>query len=336
MKVFIIGATGLLGSAAARELLARGHKVSGLALPPSPQQFVLPPGLDLTFGNLLAMTDEQILERICGFEGLVFAAGVDERLESDSNAYDMFYRYNILPLERLLPLAIEAGIRHVAVLGSYFVHFNRIWPARLLAARHPYIRSRADQEALALSFADQGLDVSVLELPYIFGAQPGRRPVWMFLVDTIRKMPLATFYPRGGTAMITLRQAGQCIAGALETTRGARSYPIGWFNLNWREMLEIFHRHLGLERPIITIPDWLFAMNGKRLKRDQLRCGIEGGLDLARLHEIMCDQAFIGREAACLELGVTEDDLDNAIGESVRLCLEIGQSPKLAIGMRGE
>ena len=36
MKVFMIGGTGLLGSEAARELIARGHEVSSLALPPLP------------------------------------------------------------------------------------------------------------------------------------------------------------------------------------------------------------------------------------------------------------------------------------------------------------
>ena len=38
----------------------------------------------------------------------------------------------------------------------------------------------------ALSFADDKFDVAVLELPYIFGAQPGRKPVWMFVAEQIR------------------------------------------------------------------------------------------------------------------------------------------------------
>lgn len=34
MNVFMIGGTGLLGSAAAAELIARGHQVKSIALPP--------------------------------------------------------------------------------------------------------------------------------------------------------------------------------------------------------------------------------------------------------------------------------------------------------------
>lgn len=60
--------------------------------------------------------------------------------------------------------------------------------------------------APALSFADDDFSVGVLELPYIFGTQPGRKPVWVFLVEQVRQMKGATLYPRGGTTMVTVRQ----------------------------------------------------------------------------------------------------------------------------------
>ena len=43
MKVFMIGGTGLLGSEAAKVLIARGHEVISIALPPLPEGAVLPP-----------------------------------------------------------------------------------------------------------------------------------------------------------------------------------------------------------------------------------------------------------------------------------------------------
>lgn len=42
MKVFMIGGTGLLGSEAAKVLIARGHEVTSLALPPVPEGCELP------------------------------------------------------------------------------------------------------------------------------------------------------------------------------------------------------------------------------------------------------------------------------------------------------
>ena len=60
MKIFMIGGTGLLGSEAAKERIVRGHEVSSLALPPLPTGAVLPPEMQLEFGNYLEMSDEEL------------------------------------------------------------------------------------------------------------------------------------------------------------------------------------------------------------------------------------------------------------------------------------
>lgn len=42
MKVFIVGGTGLLGAAGAKELISRGHSVKSVALPPLPKGADIP------------------------------------------------------------------------------------------------------------------------------------------------------------------------------------------------------------------------------------------------------------------------------------------------------
>lgn len=337
MNVFMIGGTGLLGSEAARQLILRGHTVSAIALPPLPNGAALPPEMRIDFGNYLEMRDEELRAHFAGCEGFVFAAGVDERVEGPAPIYDLFKRYNITPLARLLRIAQECGVRHTVICGSYFSYFAKIWPEKALTKWHPYIRSRVDQEQMALSFAGDGFDVAILELPYIFGAQPGRKPVWVFLIELIRGMKNATLYPKGGTAMVTVRQVGEAIAGALERNRGGRCYPIGYDNLTWVEMLKIVHKYMGCpDRRIITIPNWLYALGGRRLLRQQQKAGHEGGLHLVRFANVMCSNAFIDRSLGYDKLGVTPDDIDAAIGESVRLCLDILDGKADAVSMKGE
>lgn len=337
MKVFMIGGTGLLGSEAARELLARGHEVTSIALPPLPEGAVLPKDMQIQFGNYLTMSDEQLREFFHGCEGFVFAAGVDERVEGPAPIYDLFKKYNIDPMKRLLRLAKEAGVKHTVILGSYFAHFNTIWPEKQLAKWHPYIRSRADQEAVALSFAENGFDVSVLELPYIFGTQPGRKPVWTFLVESIRSMKGATLYPRGGTTMVTVRQVAQAVAGALERSKGGVCYPIGYYNMKWKELLAIVHKHLGTPgKKIITIPDWMYSMSGKKLMKEQKAHHLEGGLHMVKFTELQCGELFIDKSLGCEPLGVQPDDIDAAIGDSIRLCVDILDDKVRAINMKGE
>ena len=77
MKIFMIGGTGLLGSEAAKELIARGHEVSSIALPPLPDGAMLPPEMKLEFGNYLELTDDELKQHLADCEGFVFAAGVD-------------------------------------------------------------------------------------------------------------------------------------------------------------------------------------------------------------------------------------------------------------------
>lgn len=337
MKVLLIGGTGLLGSQTARELISRGHSVHSIALPPVPEGALLPPEMTLTLKDSNQMTDEELKALLRGMDGFIFAAGVDERIEGPSPIYEFFKKYNITPLERMLRLAKESGVKHAVIAGSYFSYFARKWPQMELTKWHPYIRSRIDQEEMALSFADENFDVAILELPYIFGAQKGRKPVWVFLVEMLRGMKGAVFYPHGGTAMVTVRQVGQAFAGALERNFGGNAYPIGWFNLTWKEMIAIMNKYMGVPgKKIVTIPDFLFATTAKKIDRQRRKTGAEGGLLMSKFVSMQTAKLFIDRSEACMALGVTDDDIDAAIGESVELSLEVLGKKANVIDMKGE
>lgn len=337
MKVFMIGGTGLLGSEAARVLIERGHEVTSVALPPLPQGASLPPEMKIEYGNYMEMTDEQIRAYMTGCDGFIFAAGVDERVEGPAPIYELFKKYNIDPLARLLKIAKECGVKHVSICGSYFAYFAKTMKDKELTRWHPYIRSRIDQEEMALSFADESFDVAVLELPYIFGTQPGRKPVWVFLVEQIRSMKKFTMYPKGGTTMVTVHQVGQALAGALEYNKGGNAYPIGYYNMTWKEMLAIVHKHMGCPgKKIITIPNWMYAMGGKKIMKEQKAAGHEGGLHMVKFTDLQCSNLFIDKSLGCEKLHVEPDDIDAAIGDSIHLCIEVLDGKAKVIGMRGE
>lgn len=337
MKIFMIGGTGLLGSEAARELIARGHQVTSIALPPLPQGAVLPEKMEIHYGNYLEMTDDEIRTYMTGCEGFVFAAGVDERVEGPHPIYDLYRKYNIDPVKRLLKIARECGVKHTAICGSYFSYFAKTMPEEYLTKWHPYIRSRIDQEKTALKFANDNFNVAVLELPYIFGTQPGRKPVWVFLVENVMKMNNVTMYPRGGSAMVTVKQVGQAIAGAIEKNKGGNCYPIGYYNMTWKELLRIVHKYLGTpHKKIITIPDWIYGMAGKKLMKEQKKQNIEGGLNMVKFTKLQCSNLFIDKSLGCIPLGVEEDDIEAAIGDSVLLCKAVIEKKTNVMGMRGE
>lgn len=337
MRVLMIGGTGLLGSEGAKALIARGDTVKTLALPPIPQGAPLPKEMEIIFGNYMHMSDQELASHLQGCDGLIFAAGIDERLEGPPPIYNMFEKYNITPLKRLLGIAKESGVRHVVICGSYFCHFARQWPEMNLGQQHPYIKSRLDQEDMALSFADDNFHVSMLQIPYVFGAQPGRKPVWMFLVDIIRAMPFATFYPAGGTAMITTRQVGHAMAQALHISRGAKAWPLGCANMSWKQMLTLFHQGMGMpRRRVITIPKGLFTLGALARKKQLQERGLETGLDYALLGDLMVRQTYFTPDEGCTPLDLPKEDMEAAILESVAACMDILNNHKQVVEMKGE
>ena len=336
MNVFMVFGTGLLGCAAAQIFIERGHKVKSIALPPIPEGAPIPEEMELVFGSYLDLSDEEIKEMMSGCDCFVFAAGVDERVEFPAPVYAAYEKYNIEPVKRLIGLAKEVGVRHSVVLGSYFSYFAKEFPEMELCEKHPYIRSRIAQERAALSLADENMDVAVLELPYIFGTQPGRKPVWVILIEQLSKMGPVTMYPKGGTAMLTVRQVAQTIVGAAENNRGGNAYPIGYYNLTWDEFLTIVHAAMGVpDRKIIHIAKWMFRSYGKNMAKDYKKRGIEPGINPVDLADIMCMNTFISKRPAA-ELGATDDDITSAIFDSVKLSIEAYKGTQELVQMKSE
>lgn len=336
MKVMLIGGTGLLGYEAAKILSKNNHEIISFALPPKPESITIPNHMELILKNYLTLTEEELLKYMEGCEGLIFAAGIDERVEGAPPIYDLYYEYNIKPLHKLLPLAKKAGVKSVVVLGSYFSYFNRIWPKLNLTKHHPYIKSRVDQEKAAFSYADENFNVAAVEISYVFGIQEGRRPVWTILVNEILKMKRRTYWTKGGTAMITARQVGEAIYGALIKNKGANSYPIGYYNMTWVEMLEIFNEALDRNNhKIVTIPNFLYKIYARRLTRINKKNNIESGLNLVEFAKLQSKNQYIEKDIS-INLGVTDDDIKKAILDSVRLSKKVLEEELDLIKMKYE
>ena len=207
MNIFMIGGTGLLGCEAATQLIKMGHKVTSVALPPLPQGAPIPEEMEIVFGDINKKSDEEIMELLNGNDVFIYAAGVDERVEFPAPVMDYYDKFNNAPLRRIFPLCKKAGVKRAVVLGSYFAYLTKSRPDMRLQQRNPYFKARMIQEDICKNAVDDNFSTCVLELPYIFGTQPGRKPVWTILIEQLKMMDSLPFtlYPKGGTAMLTCR-----------------------------------------------------------------------------------------------------------------------------------
>jgi hypothetical protein len=152
-----------------------------------------------------------------------------------------------------------------------------------------------------------------------------------------------TMYPKGGTTMVTRRQVAQAMAGALERTNDGKCWPIGYYNMPWKEFLPIVHAHMGMpKRKVITIPNWMLNMGMKAMEKkirgeEEGEHKTEGGIYMPKFADIQSAECYIDKLHGCIPLGVEDDDIEKAIGESIRLSVDILDGKvKNYISMKGE
>ena len=159
----------------------------------------------------------------------------------------------------------------------------------------------------------------------------------MFIAEQIRNSKENILYPKGGSTMVTVKQVGLFVAGALERNKGGNAYPIGYYNMTWVELLTIVAEALGYkDKRVKTIPDFLYKIGGWSLMRQQKKDNKEGGLHMVKFAALQCSNMFIDKSEDCTKLGVSEDDIKAAIGDSMKLCKDILDKKVETVTMRGE
>lgn len=323
MRIVMVGGTGFLGWFTSNELLARGHEVIAVGLEP-PAPGTMPPGVTTIVTDVDA-ADAGALDRLLdGADVLVHAAGADGRAMFDAPAIDGFRRANVEPMRRLLPAMKARRVRRLVVFGSYYTALDRTFPDLGIVAGNAYPRSRREQADLAFALAGDEVSVGVLELPYIFGAAPGRGTLWGFFIEALRAHPEVMPVAAGGSACVTARQVALAAAGACERVEGHRHYPIGGENLSHASIYRLFADALGLApRFVPSAPD--AALERARAQRRRLaEAGKGTGYDPVDVARWQFEPLFLDPVPAMEALGYGRDDLAAAVVDTVRTTLDHG------------
>ena len=296
-NVFICGGTGFLGYYSAKEFLRQGAKVGVLALQ---GELTLsadwwPKEIDVNYGRLFnlrpgddspTVTKEELVEMFDGYDTLVYAVGPDDRMHTPKgvSGYDFFHTYLVDKVIPVFEAAKEAGIKKAILLNSYFAYFDRRWPESHLAERHPYIRVRVEQgEALIKVGGGQengGMDVVVLELPYIFGSMPGRTPLWKeVFLDRFAGMP-AIFFPKGGTNMIHVNGIAESVVAAAYYAQHGDRLPIGNKDWKFKDMINLIMETIGCKKRYFGVGAGIAAMGVKMtVVKNLKKSGQDSGLN---------------------------------------------------------
>ena len=314
-KVFICGGTGFLGFYSAKEFLRQGVEVSVLALPNeiTLNQSWWPKEIKVNYGMLFnlrkmhadenCLTKEQLVEYFKGYDVLVYAVGPDDRMHTHPgvSGYDFFHYYLVEKVIPVFEAAKEAGVKKAVLLNSYFAYFDRVWPEKHLADNHPYIKVRCEQADALINVGggteNGGMDVVVLELPYIFGNMPEREPLWKeVFLDRFAKMP-AVMFPKGGTNMIHVQGIAEAVVSAAFYGQHGDKLPIGAYDRKYKDMINMMMEDVGATKRYMGVPTWMATIGGYMVANDLKKTNQDSGLNYKRLmKDIQSQDLYFGQD----------------------------------------
>jgi len=316
IKGIIIGGTGFIGYHAVKEFITRGYDLTIIAKD-TVKDLDIPKNIQIILADINILEDSEVLELFKGYDFLVYAAGADDRVIPPKPAYDFFYRENVASSQRILSIAKAAGIRKAILLGSYFAYFNRIWPNMELTKKHPYIRSRVEQEEACLKTSGEDFQVCILELPYIFGYMEGRKSLWQPLINYI-KSPYPLFYTKGGTNMIAVEHVAEAIVGAVDRGQGGRIYTVGDENVTWNDLLNHIMTIMGIKKKIIIVPTFILKGLMYCLSIVHRVKGKESGLNPVDYVYLQTVNTFFDPKPAIKALGYKTGGLNEALEKNIK------------------
>ncbi len=259
MKVFIAGATGVLGRRLVRDFRSRGHAVVGLARTPEGRRMVESLGGEARTADLFDA--EAIARAAVGADVVIRAAtAIPSKVRASRADWRMNDRIRREGTMALTTAAAKVGARH-------YLQESVTWVARPADGSafdeetppnpnlDPILRSALDGERIAMDAGERsGLAVSALRLGFFYS--PDSRHIRsMGAALRRRKMPIMG---RGDApwSMIHVDDASRAFVAAAGTKRTGTWHVVDDQPVSMAEFLRTFAEKLGTPAPR-RIPLWV-------------------------------------------------------------------------------
>ena len=227
-RILITGATGFIGSALSRSLLAAGYPVKG-AVRASTR---IPQRSNSKSANLEWVvlhdrsTERETDEALQGVQSVVhLAARVHVMVDDASNPLQEFQRVNVDWTERLAARAASQGVRRFVYLSSVKVNGEEtVAPFTEQDFPHPQdpygVSKWEAEQALARVSTQTGMEAVVVRSPLVYG--PGVRGNFLQLLNILRRgMPLPLASIRNQRSLVYLGNLVDALARCIQDRRAA-------------------------------------------------------------------------------------------------------------------
>lgn len=195
------------------------------------------------------------------------------------------------PLERLMKLAKEAGVRRFILFTSFYNALSRKWPELELSEVHPFIHSTLEQEKLADELTARDFQVVVLLTPFLLLDDPDQTTSFAHHFKQIRQTSEASLFQAEPIRWTFLTEAG--LSRALQTVLtddrlGSGSYLLGSGDMEALRVYELLQAEakFPFEIKLVTAAD--LEKQGmaerQRLREDASEAGL-ASIERAKLKQ---------------------------------------------------
>lgn len=330
--VAVSGATGFIGSAVVRRLLAEGRGVRALVEPGASEQ---------NLQDLPEASVDRVTVDVCDYVAMARALDGCSAFYHLAAVYKVWtpdpthlYRVNLEGTTTSLLAAKAARVPRVVYTSSIAAVGRRPDGApadetvdfNLYDDANPYILSKYLSERTALRFAEAGLPVVVVNPAFPFGPRDrAPTPTGRIIVSILKgEMP---GLPAGGFCAIDVDDVAAAHVAAETKGRVGERYLLGNHNVTFREFVELVCRVAGRPAPKLAIPSWLGI-------------GIAKGMELVSDHlthtepratvksaKFMFGPAYFDSTKARVELDLPCTPLAETVERAVAYFREQGMAP---------
>ena len=252
----VTGATGFVGSAVARRLLAEGYAVRVLARPGSDRRNLAGLDVEVAEGNL---TDAASLERACAGCDALFHVAADYRTWAPKP--EELYQANVEGSRALMRAALGAGVRRVVYTSSVAVlgipkdgtPGDESTPVTVDDMIGHYKRSKFLAEQAVREFLDQGLQLVIVNPSTPIGPRDLKpTPTGRIIVDAASgKMPA---YVDTGLNIVHVDDCAEGHWLAFSKGRVGERYVLGGTDMSLRQILAEIADIVGRKPPKVRLP----------------------------------------------------------------------------------
>lgn len=252
----VTGATGFIGSAVVRELLAAGR----------PVRAIVEPGA--TLQNLEGLGVELVEADVCDAEGMRRALDGASALYHLAAIYRVWlpepsaiYRVNLEGTTTTLLAALAAGVRRIVYTSSIAAVGRRddgapsdeSVPFNLYDIANEYILTKHLSERIAMRFAEAGAPIVIVNPAFPFGARDVAPTPTGRIVLSVLRGEVPALSPGGFCAVDVADLAKAHVAAELRGRVGER-YILGNHNITFADFVRLVCKVSGRKPPRLHVP----------------------------------------------------------------------------------